>query len=76
MNPENKETNIQVVKQAIDYGAKMHTALKDSINSFNKQEREELIKYVNLKKVDAIMVQDFEKASNLRDIENRMSENQ
>lgn len=75
MKPKIKESNTQVIK-AIDYGAKMHTALKDSINSLNKQEREELTKYVILKKADAIKVQDFEKAANLRHIENSISENQ
>ena len=53
----------------------MHIALKNIISNLNRQEREDILKYVNIKKVDAIKVQDFEKASNLRYIENSISEN-
>jgi hypothetical protein len=64
-----KDSNIQAIKQAIDFGAKMYAKLEESINSLSKQEREELAKYITLKKRDAIMIQDFEKAYNIRNIE-------
>ena len=73
MKSEQEEINAQLVKQAIGSGAKINTALKNSIVSLKQQDREELLKLVISRKKEALEVQNFEKASNLRHIENEIN---